>query len=334
MRVYPSRPLTADARNFRSVGAAWTALVLAVLLVGCGSSEAPSQPTSDTSATAETSQAESSRPAAPPDGANAAARGEQALRDQRLFLPAADNAFEFFVAAVEANPGDERSRLALQDLVPYAVLHIEQRLAADDAEDAARVIALLERAAGQAPALPRLQAGLENLQTRQAAARAVAEAAAARAANPTSVVPVPANPVVTAPPSSAAVPAASAPAAVATPPPASPPADNAPTSAPSSPSTPAPAAAVPTPAAVRVPEVVFRPALRYPALAERRRIEGFVEMEFTIGADGSVSQLEVLRSEPEGMFEREALAAMERWRFAPPQAPMRARRTLEFKLSR
>lgn len=323
MRVYLPRPLSAVVRRSRRPGAFLTALCLAVLLSGCGGGEAPSEsagaaPAADPAAAAQAPQA-----VATIDGASAAARGELALREQRAFLPAGDNAFELFLAAVEANPGDERSRLALQDLVPYAVLHIEQRLAAEDAEDAARVIAQLARAAGEAPALPRLQAGLESLQTRLASARAAADARAAAPAPVAVAAPVelPASAVPPPPP-------VQAPAPPTAPPPEPIPARTAP-----SPVAEAPAP-IRAPAAPRVPEVVFRPALRYPPMAERRRIEGFVEMEFTIGADGSVSQVEVLRSEPEGMFDREALAAMERWRFAPPDAPMRARRTLEFKLAR
>lgn len=325
MHVYLSRPPSAVARSSRSPGACLTAVFLAVLLSGCGGGEAPSESTGAVPAPSPAASAQTSEVAATTDGVNAAARGEVALREQRLFLPAADNAFELFLAAVEANPGDERSRLALQDLVPYAVLHIEQRLAAEDIEDATRVIALLARAEGEAPALPRLQAGLESLQTRLASARAIADAAAARA-------PAPAPVTVAAPvePTTSAAPPLPTPAPVT---PAAPP----PEPVPDRPA-PAPLAEAPAPvratAAPRVPDVVFRPALRYPSMAERRRIEGFVEMEFTIGADGTVSQVEVLRSEPEGIFDREALAAMERWRFAAPDAPMRARRTLEFKLGR
>lgn len=333
MQVFTTRPLPAAVsvpRLPRTRGTALAAL-LVTLLAAC-SGDAPQQaPAAPQTAGDAPAEQPLSQPAAN-TAADAAARGEQALREQRLFLPAADNAFEYFLAAVEANPADERSRLALQDLVPYAVLHVEQRLGAEDVEDAARVLALLQRAAGEAPALPRLQAQLDAMQTRQASARAAAEAAAQRAATapvqPAAPVPVPAPP-----PAPAAIgdPPATVPSSVATP-----------TSAPqATPAPPEPAAerAAPAPAvaaapAARVPEVVFRPALRYPAMAERRRLEGFVELEFTIGADGSVSELEVLRSEPEGVFEREALAAMERWRFAPPAAPMRARRTLEFKLAR
>ena len=323
MQVFTTRPLPAAVsvpRLPRTRGTALAAL-LVTLLAAC-SGDAPQQaPAAPQTAGDAPAEQPLSQPAAN-TAADAAARGEQALREQRLFLPAADNAFEYFLAAVEANPADERSRLALQDLVPYAVLHVEQRLGAEDVEDAARVLALLQRAAGEAPALPRLQAQLDAMQTRQASARAAATAPVQPAA------PVPAPPP--------------APAAISDPPAAVPSSVATPTSAPqATPAPPEPAAeraaaapAVAAAPAARVPEVVFRPALRYPAMAERRRLEGFVELEFTIGADGSVSELEVLRSEPEGVFEREALAAMERWRFAPPAAPMRARRTLEVKLAR
>ena len=102
------------------------------------------------------------------------------------------------------------------------------------------------------------------------------------------------------------------------------------------PAAPAVASARPTPSPIvapeRLPEVLFRPALRYPPLAQRRRIEGRVELEFLIGIDGSVSDVSVLSSEPEGIFDREAIGALQRWRFEPPASPMRAKRALEFKL--
>lgn len=312
------------------------AISLVGLLLGCGGGGAPEPSSVDATsddAPATTAPVQSPRLSAE-RAIEAIAAGERASREQRLFLPVADNAFELFLAALDADPGNERARLALQDLVPYAVLHIEQRLLAGDADEAERVLSLLRRAAGEAPALPRLQAALARLQSQQASERTAAEAAAVRQ-TPT-VVPAPA-PTLPAPAAPApSVSSAPAPAAIEpTPPPAiasaAAPAQPSPSPA-ETPAAPAPANIAPAP--VRVPDVVYRPALRYPPMAERRRIEGFVEIEFTITADGSVAQLEILRSEPEGLFDREALAAMERWRFAPPQAPLRARRTLEFKLAR
>lgn len=315
-----------------SVGVA--GLALALLLSACGNADTPGPEASaaPADAAADTSALPADPVQAPADGVgDAAARGELALREQRLFVPIGDNAFELFLAAHEARPDDERSRLALQDLLPYAALHVEQRLAANDAEEAARVLALLARASRDAPALPRLQAGLDALREREAEARAEVEraeatsiAAPAVAAPPAA--PSPAPSADASPPTVAGSAADSEPAPTATPPP--------PTVAPAAKADAAqPQAAIVT-AAPAVPEVVFQPALRYPAMAERRKLEGFVTIEFTIGADGSVSELEVLSSQPEGVFDREARAALQRWRFAPPASPMRARRTLEFKLAR
>lgn len=311
-------------------------LCVALALSACGGGDSATP--AGGSATPQPAAAGSATPAvapvAPMAPGDAAERGEAALREQRLFVPAGDNAFELFLAAVEAKPEDERSRLALQDLLPYAALHVEQRLAANDGDEAERVLDLLARASSDAPALPRLRAGLAALREREATVRAAAANAApstnAPAAPLAAAAPPAANPtpdVVSSVPDSAVAREAGPPTSA-----------DAPKAQESEPA-PAPAALPPpqpvaTPAAQRVPEVVYRPPLRYPPMAERRKLEGFVEIEFTIGVDGSVSQLEILRSEPEGVFDREALAALQRWRFAPPQAALRARRTLEFKLAR
>ena len=59
------------------------------------------------------------------------------------------------------------------------------------------------------------------------------------------------------------------------------------------------------------------PKPRYPRNAERRGIEGFVELEFTISASGSVEDVLVMRSEPEGVFEESAIRALSNWRYQP-----------------
>ncbi|MHC4201606.1 MAG: energy transducer TonB [Planctomycetota bacterium] len=64
-----------------------------------------------------------------------------------------------------------------------------------------------------------------------------------------------------------------------------------------------------------------RPTVRmkplYPMRARERGIEGIVRLRFVVGADGSVRDVEVVSSEPEGVFDRAAKAAAARWRFAP-----------------
>ncbi|SDD65627.1 energy transducer TonB [Aquimonas voraii] len=335
MRIRTKRlPMTGPRQAFR-FGTGLCLLSFALLLGACsGDKNAPAEERpAEPNSTDLGSKLQSAAPVSAIAAGDAAERGEIALREQRLFVPAGDNAFELFLAAVEARPEDERSRLALQDLLPYAALHVEQRLAANDADGAERVLALLVRASSDAPALPRLQAGLAALREREANTRDAAGRAAAPTAVPAAPAPAPAASVSDPTPSAAPSPPASPVLAVASEPgPQPPPLE--PVEQAAAAASPAPSRAEPAPLAQPVPEVVYRPPLRYPAMAERRRLEGFVEIEFTIGADGSVSQLEILRSQPEDVFDREALAAMQRWRFAPPAAPMRARRTLEFKLAR
>ena len=55
----------------------------------------------------------------------------------------------------------------------------------------------------------------------------------------------------------------------------------------------------------------------YPAKAKMRGIEGYVTARLSIGADGSVTQVEVVKAEPAGIFEREAIRAMYRYKFKP-----------------
>ncbi len=58
-------------------------------------------------------------------------------------------------------------------------------------------------------------------------------------------------------------------------------------------------------------------APRYPRSAERRGISGWVDVVFTVGIDGSVSDVEVRASEPGDVFVSSALKAVEKWEFEP-----------------
>ncbi len=55
----------------------------------------------------------------------------------------------------------------------------------------------------------------------------------------------------------------------------------------------------------------------YPDSARRRGIEGYVQLAFTITAEGRVENVRVLESSPTRVFDREARRAALRWRFAP-----------------
>ncbi|HZW18435.1 MAG TPA: energy transducer TonB, partial [Luteimonas sp.] len=95
--------------------------------------------------------------------------------------------------------------------------------------------------------------------------------------------------------------------------------------------TPAPAPATPAPAAASAQlRPLSTPAPRYPADALRAGTSGEVMVEFTVGVDGSVSNARVVRADPPRTFDREALAAVRRWRFEPVPAPVTTRRTIGF----
>lgn len=55
----------------------------------------------------------------------------------------------------------------------------------------------------------------------------------------------------------------------------------------------------------------------YPRRAKRRRIEGWVNVEFTITKEGRTEDIVVLAAEPEGYFESSSLKAVARWKFKP-----------------
>ncbi len=64
-----------------------------------------------------------------------------------------------------------------------------------------------------------------------------------------------------------------------------------------------------------IPLVRIEP--RYPRHAMRRKIEGYVVMEFTIRANGSVENTQVIEAQPAGVFEEAAKRAILRWKFKP-----------------
>jgi TonB family protein len=55
----------------------------------------------------------------------------------------------------------------------------------------------------------------------------------------------------------------------------------------------------------------------YPPDAERRGVEGWVDIEFTIATNGIPQHLVVRESQPAGVFDKSALDALGRWRFEP-----------------
>jgi protein TonB len=261
-------------------------------------------------------------------------KGNTALREQRLYAPAGDNAMEYYLALRQkSSKPDVSAESALIDLMPYALIASEQAINEADFAEAERLLELMARTDPEAPSLTRIREAIaggrtaaadrvrleaeraerERLAAEQRAREAAAAAAAATTPAPAAAEPTPAEP------------------APAEPTPA--PAEPAPTPAPVA-AAPAPAAAAPAPAPVRTgpPRAISTPQPPYPREAARSRTSGSVTVQFTIGADGRVSNVEVLRARPRGLFERTVTQTVSTWRYEATGETTTLTRTFDFQL--
>ncbi|WP_147653282.1 energy transducer TonB [Vulcaniibacterium gelatinicum] len=319
-------------------------LALAVALGACKKEEAAP----DQAAGPATGQAAAPQPAV--SDSVAAMSPEQlreaasaALREQRLYAPAGNNAMEYYLALRDKAPNDPAVASALTDLMPYALIAAEQSIAREDIAEAKRLYALMQKADPKAPALPRLQqtiaqqeqalaqraqqeeqrteeeqrrqAELERQrqeQQRQAQEEAARQLAAQQAAQREAE-------------QRAAAQREAEQRTAAQPQPAQP-----------QPAQPQPAA--PQPAAASAPRTagattlrpISTPAPTYPPEALRAGRSGQVQVEFTVGVDGTVTDARVINADPPRVFDRAALAAVRRWRFQPVSEPVTTRRTIAF----
>ncbi|HKJ20748.1 MAG TPA: energy transducer TonB, partial [Woeseiaceae bacterium] len=58
-------------------------------------------------------------------------------------------------------------------------------------------------------------------------------------------------------------------------------------------------------------------APKYPRVAQRRNLSGWVSIEFTVALDGSVRDVEVRDAEPAEIFDNAAIRAVQKWEFEP-----------------
>ncbi len=264
-----------------------------------------------------------------------------AITAQRLLAPAGNNAFEFYLAVLQRQPGNRVAQDALREIFPFAANAAEQVIDAGDDAEAQREIELLARADPHNYTLTLLQSKLQaqramaQQQAQQAQQASRHEAATAQAKAPAPVAtpaPAPAAPaVVTAQAKAANVPAPSTPSAL-------------PLHVPSTPVEAAPAsavharlAAVADATGAAVPVLTHRVEPAYPPEAKRTRRQGWVDVTFTVQPDGSVSGASVADAEPKYVFDRAALAAVSRWQFSPGMQdgkPVAAqvRQRIEFRL--
>jgi protein TonB len=273
----------------------------------------------------------------------------KAYNENRLYAPAGNNAMEYYLALRDKVPGDAGASSALNDLLPMAVVAAEQGVTRQDYAEANRLLALIGKADANHPALARLKASVasneakaqkeaetqkltaeeeakkqadlakkreedqkklqeqqkqqtaaqEQQRQQQAAAEAERQKQAAAAAE--------------AERQKQAAAAAEKPTQAA-----------APSAAP---------AARPSAASNEL-RAISTPSPRFPPAAQRAGGTGSVQVEFTVGTDGSVSNARVVSSDTPRQFqrdfEREALAAVKRWRFQPVGQATTSRRTISF----
>lgn len=269
-----------------------------------------------------------------------------ALKEGRLIAPAGNNAVEIYLSVAADDPRRTAAQQALLELLSPAAGVIENTIQKAQLDEAARELGLLERMGASEITLSPLRAQLAAARKKladEAAAKVAAEAAAAAAAAaPPPVAARPTPPVAVAP---APVPAP--PASTSTPPrtePAStrpsPPTATTPAPTPATETDRPPPTPIPAPASsgeVREARQIADAAPVYPPQAARRKLEGSVELEFTVGANGALSDIRVVRSNPPNIFDREAIRAAQRWRFSPRTeggvpVSSKVRKTLNFRL--
>lgn len=74
-----------------------------------------------------------------------------------------------------------------------------------------------------------------------------------------------------------------------------------------------------------------QPVPVYPPKLLQQRIEGYVEVEFDVTAEGATARARVIAAMPRGAFEAASVAAIRRWRFDPGSARRETRR-FEYRL--
>ncbi|MDI1252272.1 energy transducer TonB [Thermomonas sp.] len=273
----------------------------------------------------------------------------KAYSENRLYAPAGNNAMEYYLALRDKAPADAGASSALTDLMPMTVIATEQAIAREDFAEAKRLAALIEKADAKHPSLARLKSSIASSETAAAqrveAQKLTVEQEAKRQEDVIKkreedqkkqqeqqrlqvATPTPA-------PSSAAEQAAAAAeaqrqqAAAAE-------AERKRVAAAAEAQrqqAAAPAPAQPARASNELREISL-PQPKYPIDAQRAGIAGTVQIEFTVATDGSVSDARVVSSEAPRRyardFEREAVAAVKRWRFQPIGQVTTSRRTISF----
>lgn len=65
------------------------------------------------------------------------------------------------------------------------------------------------------------------------------------------------------------------------------------------------------------PKLVRQTPVQYPPKAKRNKVEGRVVLRCLITTDGNADKIEVVESDPEGVFDENAMRSLKYWKFRP-----------------
>ncbi|HBZ7601398.1 TPA: TonB family protein [Klebsiella pneumoniae] len=80
------------------------------------------------------------------------------------------------------------------------------------------------------------------------------------------------------------------------------------------------------------PKLLYSTPPVYPYYAQANRIEGDVTVRYNVGADGKISKVWSLKSEPQHLFDSAVIAAMAQWRYETNKPGQGLTKTIYFKL--
>lgn len=282
--------------------------------------------------------------AAPPVNVDALSINEllsearKAMNQQRVMAPAGNNAFEFYLKVLQKQPGNQVAADALRETFPFAASNVEQVINQRQFDEAEREINLLAKVDPTNYTLTILRSKLDaqrktldqeqqkQLDQQHQAELAAQKAAADKAAAEKALAD-----------KAAADKAAQQQAAVAA---AQQKAQAtqtrqvSPTAAANQVASANAAAGGETRDAIPISSI--RP--RYPTTALRNNQEGWVDVQYTVNTDGSVSNILVTSAEPRHVFDNAAIEALRHAKFSPAMRDGTAvasqqQKRIEFKLS-
>ncbi|MHB8310640.1 energy transducer TonB [Metallibacterium sp.] len=254
-------------------------------------------------------------------------QAQKALQGNRLVAPAGDNAFEYYLEVLQKSPHNRAAQSALRETFPFGAQTVDQTINEKNFAEAQREIDLLAKADPTNYTLTILRSRLDAARslaaqqhkTKQGAAQTQTAAAAAQARQ------VEQKQLAAATQRQELEQAVAAAAAK---------------QQQEQQAAAARAAAVKAATHIenRKAQMVHMVPAKYPPRAARRGEQGWVDVEFTVNPDGSVSNVHVTDSKPRYVFDHAAIDAVSRWRFKPAlingrPAAVVLKRQIEFKLS-